>query len=158
MIIYKFIKYLRLYIKYAKTVIKVFKEENLMKSFSYLFGSEFRMDWVGRVYTVLNPMVQNIEDLGSSVAVYEFTQDGGLSNKMWIEKWIMDRLYAAQQFIQSNNLFDVMTYEIKKLDNNENYLFVLKPLYFEDVKKWTKRFSILLGSLAIIGIALLIIL
>lgn len=160
MITYKFIKYLRLYIKYAKIVIKVFKTENLLKSLSYLFNSEFRMDWVGRVYTVLNPMVQDINDptIGSSVAVYEFTQDGSLSKQMWVEKWIMDRLYAAKQFIQTNNLFDIMTYNITKIDDNENYLLVLKPLYFEEAKQWTKHFITLFAILLSIFIATMIIL
>jgi len=142
MITYFFIKYLVLYIKYAKTIKGVFKEENLLKSFSMFFGSEFRMDWVGRVYTVLNPMVQKMEDptVGTGVAIYEFTESGQLSNRMWVEKWVMDHLMAAQQFIQANNLFDLLTYDITRIDDNENYLFVLSPLYFNDLKKWFKRF------------------
>lgn len=158
MIIYNFFKNLFLYIKYAKKIKEVFTKENLLNSFSYLFKSEFRIDWVGRIYTVINPMVQEIDQtVGSSVAVYEFTQDGGLSNKMWIEKWIMDHLYAAQQFIQTNNLFDLLTYDINKLDEYDNYLFVLKPLYFDELKKWTKRFSILLAFILIVIITLAII-
>lgn len=160
MIIYNFIKYLVLYVKYAKTIKRVFEKERLFKSFSMLFNSEFRIDWVGRIYTVLNPMVQEVEDptIGSGVAIYEFTETGGLSSRMWIEKWVMDRLYAAQQFIQANNLFDLLTYDITRLDDNENYLFVLKPFYFNDLKKWTKRLLILLAVLLVISIALLIIL
>lgn len=160
MIIYNFIKYLILYIKYSKTVKTVFEKENLLKSFSLLFNSEFRVDWVGRIYTVLNPMIQRMEDptIGSGVAIYEFTESGALSNRMWVEKWTMDHLYAAQQFIQANNLFDLLTYDITKLDDNENYLFVLKPLHFDDAKKWTKRFSILLSVLIVIGITLICIL
>lgn len=159
MIIYNFIKYLILYIKYSKTVKDVFSKENLLKSFSLLFDSEFRVDWVGRIYTVLNPMVQNMKDptVGSGVAIYEFTESGQLSNRMWVEKWVMDHLYAAQQFIQANNLFDLLTYNITRLDENENYLFVLEPLYFKEAKKWTKRMIGLLSSLLVIGITLLII-
>lgn len=160
MIIYNFIKYLVLYIKYSKTVKNVFEKENLLKSFSFLFNSEFRVDWVGRIYTVLNPMVQKMEDptVGSGVAIYEFTESGQLSNRMWVEKWTMDHLIAAQRFIQANNLFDLLTYDITRLDENENYLFVLKPLHFDEAKKWTKRFFILLSALIIVGITLLCIL
>lgn len=159
MIIYNFIKYLILYIKYSKTVKGVFSKENLLKSFSLLFDSEFRIDWVGRIYTVLNPMVQKMEDpsLGSGVAIYEFTETGQLSNKMWVEKWVMDHLYAAQQFIQANNLFDLLTYDITRLDDNDNYLFVLEPLYFKEAKKWTKRMLALLLGLIITAVTLLII-
>ena len=160
MITYNFIKYLILYIRYAKMIKSVFEKEGLLKSFSLLFNSEFRMDWIGRVYTVLNPIVQNVEDptIGSAVAIYEFTENGGLSNRMWVEKWVMDRLYAAQQFIQDNNLFDLLTYDITRLDDNENYLFVLKPLHFNELKKWTKRFLITFGVIITAIITLLIVL
>lgn len=160
MIIYNFIKYLILYIKYSKTVKNVFENENLLKSFSLLFNSEFRIDWVGRIYTVLNPMVQKMEDptIGSGVAIYEFTENGDLSNRMWVEKWVMDHLMAAQRFIQANNLFDLLTYNITRLDENENYLFVLEPLYFKDIKKWTKRFSLELLGIIIAIIILCIVL
>jgi len=160
MILYHFIKYIILYFKYSKVVKEAFKKEDLLNKFSMLFGTEFRMDWVGRVYTVLNPMVKKMEDptIGSGVAIYEFTESGQLSNRMWVEKWIMDHLYAAQQFIQNNNLFDIMNYDIERLDDNENYLFVLKPLYFNEAKKWTKWMAALVGVLLAAGITLLIVL
>lgn len=160
MILYHFIKYIVLYFKYSKVVKEAFRKEDLLKKFSMLFGTEFRMDWVGRVYTVLNPMVQKMEDptIGSGVAIYEFTESGQLSNRMWVEKWIMDHLYAAQQFMQNNNLFDIMNYDIERLDDNENYLFVLKPLYFNETKKWTKWMAALVGVLLAAGITLLIVL
>lgn len=148
-----------LYTRYSKTIKGVFKKENLLKSFSMFFGSEFRIDWVGRVYTVLNPMIQKMEDptVGSGVAIYEFTENGELSNRMWVEKWVMDHLMAAQQFIQANNLFDLLTYDIERLDDNENYLFVLSPLYFNDLKKWTKRFIGMLSAVIVTVVTLLII-
>ena len=123
-------------------------------------NSEFRIDWVGRIYTVLNPMVQKMEDptIGSGVAIYEFTENGDLSNRMWVEKWVMDHLMAAQRFIQANNLFDLLTYNITRLDENENYLFVLEPLYFKDIKKWTKRFLLELLGIIIAIIILCIVL
>lgn len=160
MITYNFIKYLVLYIKYSKTVKQVFEKENLLKSFSLLFDSEFRIDWVGRVYTVLNPLVQKMEDptIGSGVTIYEFTESGELSNRMWVEKWVMDHLMAAQQFIQANNLFDLLTYDITRLDDNENYLFVLEPLHFKEAKKWTRRFLWMVLALLVILVSLLIIL
>lgn len=160
MITYHFIKYIILYLKYMKVIKRAFKKENLLNKFSMLFGTEFRMDWVGRIYTVLNPMVQKMEDptIGSGVAIYEFTESGQLSNRMWVEKWIMDHLYAAQQFMQTNNLFDLMTYNITKLDDNENYLFVLNPLHFNEAKKWTKWMAALVGLILAAGITLLIVL
>ena len=55
MVLYKFITNLILNVKYTKLIKKVYKDEDLLNKFSQLFGTEFRMDWVGRIYTVINP-------------------------------------------------------------------------------------------------------
>ena len=57
----------------------------------------------------------------------------------------------------ANNLFDLLTYEIKKLDDYDNYLFVIKPITFDDCKKWTKIF-VITYSILIIGIIAMFIL
>jgi hypothetical protein len=69
----------------------------------------------------------------------------------------MTKLNAVRNFIMANNLFDLLTYEIKKIDEFDNYLFVIKPITFDDCKKWTKIFAILYSILLVIGITLLII-
>ena len=70
----------------------------------------------------------------------------------------MTRFNLIKDFIMANNLFDLLTYEIKKLDDYDNYLFIVKPITFDDCVKWTKIFGITYSILAIIGITLLIIL
>ena len=50
----------------------------------------------------------------------------------------MTKLNLIRDFIMANNLFDLLTYEIKKLDDYDNYLFVIKPITFDDCMKWTK--------------------
>ena len=69
----------------------------------------------------------------------------------------MTKLNVAKNFIMANNLFDLLTYEIKRLDNYDNYLFIIKPITFNEFKKWTKIFSIVYSILTVIGITLLII-
>ena len=49
----------------------------------------------------------------------------------------------------TNNLFDLLTYDIKKLDEYGNYLFVMKSITFDDFWKYTKKFLILLGAIGI---------
>ena len=135
---------------------KIYKDENLINKFSELFGTEFRMEWVGRIYAVFNPNVINNElDVNSQIFEYN---DNGLTNAPYIEKWIMTRLNLVKDFIMANNLFDLLTYEIKKIDDYDNYLFIIKPITFDDCIKWTKIFSIVYGILTIIGITLLFVL
>lgn len=143
-------------IKYTRLLNKIYNDENLINKFSELFGTEFRIDWVGRIYAVFNPNIMNNElDVNSQIFEYN---EKGLTNSPYIEKWIMTRLILVKDFIMANNLFDLLTYEIKKIDDYDNYLFIIKPITFDDCAKWTKIFSIVYGILTIIGTILLIVL
>lgn len=135
------------YIKMNRLIRKIDENENLMGNLSSLYKSEFKRDWVGRWYTVLNPMVQDMstED-GTDRRIFEFTENG-LSDKTYIDKWCMDRMFIASNFIKNKELLDIMTYSLEKIDENQNYLFVLSPILFQDLKKTFKRFSIVTGIL-----------
>lgn len=153
MVFYSFIKNLLLNIKYTKILRKIYKDEGLLEKFSQLFGVEFKIDWVGRIYTVINPNI--IDDkLDINTQIFEYN-DNGLTNEPYVEKYIMTKLNLVSEFIMANNLFDLLTYEIKKLDDYDNYLFVIKPITFDDCIKWTKIFIGVYSILAIIGMVLL---
>lgn len=155
MIIYNFLKHTIQHIKYIKLLNKIYKEEDLISNLSQLFNSQFRVDWVGRVYTVLNPHISN-EEFNYNTQIYEYNENG-LDSNVYVEKWIMEKLNIASQFIKNNDLFDILTYDIKKLDDYDNYLFVMKPITSEDCWTWIKRFMMLMGGLVVVGVTLLII-
>lgn len=156
MVIYKFIKNLILNIKYTRILKRIYKDENLLNNFSQLFGTEFRLDWVGRMYTIINPNI--IDDkLDVNTQIFEYGPNG-LTNEPYIEKWIMTKFNLAENFIMANNLFELLTYEIIKIDEYDNYLFIVKPITYDDCMKWTKIFGIVYGLLAAVGITLLIML
>ena len=152
MVFYSFIKNLALNVKYTRLLKRIYRDEQLLEKFSQLFGTEFRIDWVGRIYTVINPNVLN-EKFDSNTQIFEYGENG-FTNDPYIEKWIMTKLNIVKDFILANNLFDLLTYEIKRLDEYDNYLFVIKPITFDDCKKWTKIFSLVYGLLAIVGVIL----
>lgn len=127
------------------------QSENLVYNLSNLYQSEFKEDWVGRWYTVLNPLVREMKSIDG--IPFEYTENG-TTNRAYIEKWCMDRLFAASNFIKSKELLDVMTYRLERLDNNENYLFVLQPILFDDLKITAKRFG--MGLLILIAIFLIL--
>jgi hypothetical protein len=155
MVFYSFIKNLWLNIKYTRLLKQIYKDEQLLYKFSELFGTEFRIDWVGRMYAVFNPNIMNNElDVNSQIFEYD---EKGLTNKPYIEKWIMTKLIVIKDFIMANNLFDLLTYEIKKIDDYDNYLFIIKPITFDDCMKWSKIFAITYSILAIITTVLLIV-
>jgi hypothetical protein len=154
MIIYRFFKYLFLNIKYTKILNKVYYDENIIGNLSSLFKSQFKKDWIGRLYTVINPNLLG-DDFDINTIIYEYDENG-LNNKSFVERWIMTRLNIAQSFIHVNNLFDLLTYKIEKLDEYDNYLFIVEPITLQDCLKYTKYFSILLVILLVFGITCLI--
>lgn len=154
MIIYRFFKYLILNIKYTRILNKVYENENIPANLSRLFGSKFKQDWIGRLYTVINPNLLG-EEFDINTIIYEYDETG-LNNKSWVERWIMMKLNIAQSFIQTNNLFDLLTYDIKRLDEYDNYLFIIEPITLQDCLKYTKYFIILLIILGIIATTFLI--
>lgn len=135
---------------------RIYDEENLLYKFSQLFGTEFRIDWVGRIYTVFNPNIIN-DQFDVNTQIFEYDENG-LTNKPYIEKWIMTRFNLIKDFVMANNLFDLLTYEIEKIDEYDNYLFVIKPITFDDCAKWTKIFGITYSSIAIISLIMYFIL
>lgn len=139
MITYLFIKYFILNWKYTRLLNEIYKSENLLNNLSNLFKVEFRKDWIGRVYAVFNPHIQDgIFDQNKQI--YEYDEDG-LTNKSYIEAYILNQLNIASQFIQTNNLFDLLTYKIKKIDKYDNYLFIMQPITLDDCLKYTKYFG-----------------
>ena len=157
MIIYNFFKYLLLNRKYSRLIKKAFKDENLIEGLSQIFKTNFKTDWIGRVYAVLNPNLDENGQYSPNTQIFEYGENG-LNNERMVEQWVMERLTVVSNFIQTNNLFELLTYSIKKLDKYDNYLFILEPVTLGDCMKWSKRFAILVTSLIIIGITLLIVL
>lgn len=148
MITYNFIKYLILNIRYTKILRRIYKEEQIPENLSKLFNTNFKIDWVGRLYTVINPNLLNGEyDMNTQIFEYG---EKGLTNEMFVERYIMQKLNIASNFIKANNLFDLLTYNIKKIDTYDNYLFIIQPITLSDCLKWAKLFLLLLILLIII--------
>ncbi len=157
MIIYNFFKNLILNIRYTRIIKHVFKEERLLEGLSQIFKANFKVDWIGRAYAVLNPNLDENGQYSPNTQIFEYGEDG-LSNEKMIEQWVMEKMVIVSEFIHTNNLFELLTYSLKKLDNYDNYLFILEPITLQDCFKWSKRMMGLVGTLIIVGITLLIVL
>lgn len=154
MITYLFIKYLVLHLRYTKILKKVYKDENLLDNLSSLFKVPFRIDWLGRVYAIFNPHIQE-GVYNPNNQIYEYDENG-LTNKAYVESYIMNQLNIAKRFIQASNLFDLLTYKIKKIDDYDNYLFIMQSITYEDFKTATKRFIWAFSTVCLIIIGFLI--
>lgn len=155
MIIYNFFKYLFLNIKYSKILNNVYDNEHILENLSKMFNVNFKKDWIGRVYAVINPNISG-DEFTTETQVFEYGVNG-LNNDAYIERWVMQKLNIAQSFIQTNNLFDLLTYNIKRLDEYDNFLFIIQPITLDECLKYAKYFSILITILIVIGLTFLFI-
>lgn len=155
MITYNFFKYLFLNRKYSRLIKKAFKDEKLLEGLSQLFKTNFKTDWIGRTYAVINPNLDENGQYSPNTQIFEYGENG-LSNEKMVEQWVMEKLSVVSEFVQVNNLFDLLAYSIKKIDDYDNYLFILEPITLSDCMKWSKRFAGLLGGLILVGLGFLI--
>ena len=127
------------HIKYTKILNEAYKEEDLLDNLSKLFNTEFKKDWVGRVYAVLNPFIKDgVYD--ATAPAYEYTEMG-VRDDAFVKSWMMERMMVAERFIHINNLFDILIYDLKPIDKMGNYLLILRPItyysFWNSVKWWS---------------------
>lgn len=130
-------KNIYLHFKYNRILKRVYKDENILDNMGNLFNSKIHVDWVGRIYTVINP------NLDKDKQIYEIL-DGGVDNREFIQHWVMERFIAMDHFIKANNLFDLLVYDIKQLDDYGNFLLVLEPITLKDCMSAIKKIGIFL--------------
>ena len=137
------------YFKIKRLLNRIYDTEKIEENRSRTFGVECRRDWVGRLYMVVNPILQNIEDGGNTV-VYD------KDDKMMVEVWVMKNLELIRNFVINNSMFDLLTYSIEKLDDDENYLIVFKNIYFDDIMKICRWTAGILAAGLLTGLGFLI--
>lgn len=125
------IKILYNFFRYQKVINRVVCTPEFIQALSSSFGVSFQKDRIGRLYTVINPYVQKI-DINSSDIVYD-------RDKPVIDKWIMDKFILIDMVIKNHDLFDILTYDIVRVDDDMNYLLTISNALLKDalrIIKW----------------------
>ena len=102
MIIYNFFKNLFLNIKYTHLIRKAYKDERLLEGLSKIFNANFKTDWIGRVYAVLNPNLDENGQYSPNTQIFEYGENG-LSNERMIEQWVIN-LYKLIIFLNYSHM------------------------------------------------------
>lgn len=136
------------YFKCRKIIHRSISDEGFLNKLSATFGKTFKIDKLCRIYTVVNPLLEDIRS-GGNVIIYE-------DSKPLINDYLLRNLSIIKGIIGENNFFDVFTYEIKKLDDDENYLLVLEPIFLQNTIKFFKAFSIIIIVITLVILLILI--
>ena len=144
--LFLFFKTLFYHRKINRVISTAIREEKLLLAISTLLGTQVDIDWVGRIYGVINPEVENGEYKPGRIT------DLNGSTKAWVDNFIVSRFSLLRDFISEKNLFDLVTYHIKALRDN-NFLIVVEPITYSELMRALKRMVIeLLVELTVIGI------
>lgn len=145
-----FIRDLIDHIKIQRIIKKIIKEENLLSNLSALFSTEnyvvnFKQDWIGRIYAVINPIVQSPQN-----RIFEY-DTVGMNLKSFINKWVVEHMIAADNFVKNHQLFDILVYDLQPLDEDYNFLITLTPITWSDLHSSIKRLLWWLFGIVIAG-------
>ena len=143
------IKILYNFFRYQKVINRVVCTPEFIQALSSSFGVAFQKDRIGRLYTVINPYVQKI-DINSNDIVYD-------QDKPVIDKWIMDKFILIDMVIKNHDLFDILTYDIVRVDDDMNYLLTISNALLKDVlriMKWISGIAIVLIITILIAITI----
>lgn len=150
MFITRFLKRWYVNWKYQRILNKVYKDDEIIAKISTIFGTQFYRDWIGRLYAVVNPAIKDGQ--WDNQQIFEYKEEG-YDTTEHATQWMMERMVLVENFIQTSNLFDLLGYNIEKLDDKGNYLFVIYPITLPDVLSDLKKIP-----WEILGIGILIVL
>lgn len=149
MYIYRFCKALFQNIKYQRILNKAYEQDEVIQKISTILGVQIRRDWIGRLYTVVNPAIRDGEYDRSQA--YEYTVEG-YDTTEHAKQWIINRVALVQNFLQTENLFDLLTFDVEKLDDHGNYLFTIFPITLPDVLEYKNAALAELCCLCCVGL------
>lgn len=136
-------KTIRNFFKTTQIINDECKNNGLLDKLSATFDLKFKKDKIGRIYGVINPIIKNINNNGNTLIYTSTTEDA-------ISQYLLRNLNMLTKFVGENNLFDILTYKIDKIDDDDNYLIVLESIYLKPTVKIFKTILYILLSLILV--------
>ena len=124
--------------------IKLFREINIWRKIRKIAKENeqdlnekgFRVDWVGRIYTVIN--------LPEEVATAPISQEG----------YVLMKLREHDQFLLQMGIADYVSPEFSRIEGTDSFLLVLSPDR-DQLRLWPFTKSMFRTSLILLGLRLL---
>lgn len=136
-------KTIRNFYKTTQIINDECENHGLLDKLSATFDLKFKKDKIGRIYSVINPIIKNINNNGNTLIFTSTTEDA-------ISQFLLRNLNMLTKFVGDNYLFDVLTYKIDKIDDDDNYLIVLESIYLKPTIKIFKTILYILLSLILV--------
>ena len=120
-----------------------------------------RIDWLGRVYGVVNPAINEKGEFDYNGMVFELN-GVNTNNKTWVEHWLYKQMILVNNIfdVQKTGFFDIIDANVKHVgpENADNYLIVFDIASRKEmVRRWKRVLHQGIGYAAVAGIILLVI-
>lgn len=119
-----------------------------------------RVDWLGRVYGVVNPAIDESGKFDYNSMIFEI--DGPRTNNQeWVEQWLYKQMMLVNNVfnVQRTGFFDIIDATVTHVgpENSDNYLIVFDIASRKEMaRRWKRVFWQTLCYGMICGIGLLI--
>ena len=120
-----------------------------------------RIDWLGRVYGVVNPAINEKGEFDYNGMVFELN-GVNTNNQTWVENWLYKQMILVNNIfdVQKTGFFDIIDANVKHVgpENADNYLIVFDIASRKEmVRRWKRVILQSIGYAAVVGIVLLVI-
>lgn len=149
------------YIKDWRLVEESLHGDGFRSLLKHYLKMDSRIDWIGRVYGVVNPAINEKGEFDYNGMVFELN-GVNTNNQTWVENWLYKQMILVNNIfdVQKTGFFDIIDANVKHVgpENADNYLIVFDIASRKEmVRRWRRVLLQGIGYAAVAGISLLII-
>ena len=149
------------YIKDWRLVEESLHGDGFRSLLKHYLKMDSRIDWLGRVYGVVNPAINEKGEFDYNGMVFELN-GVNTNNKTWVENWLYKQMILVNNIfdVQKTGFFDIIDANVKHVgpENADNYLIVFDIASRKEmVRRWKRVLLQGIGYAAVVGIVLLVI-
>ena len=149
------------YIKDWRLVEESLHGDGFRSLLKHYLKMDSRIDWLGRVYGVVNPAINEKGDFDYNGMVFELN-GVNTNNQTWVENWLYKQMILVNNIfdVQKTGFFDIIDDNVKHVgpENADNYLIVFDIASRKEmVRRWRRVLLQGIGYTTVAGIVLLVI-
>ena len=149
------------YIKDWRLVEESLHGDGFRSLLKHYLKMDSRIDWLGRVYGVVNPAINEKGQFDYNGMVFELN-GVNTNNQTWVENWLYKQMILVNNIfdVQKTGFFDIIDANVKHVgpENADNYLIVFDIASRKEmVRRWRRVLLQGIGYTAVAGIILFVI-
>jgi len=139
------------YIKDYNIISDTLYSEQFKKVLKRYLNINFKKDWIGRLYGVMNPHIDIDGKLNFNNTIIEI-DDNNTNDSEYVKTWIYKQMDLIGSLFKINKLYDYISCDIERIDHYDNFLIIFDITSRKDVAssfKKTLAHTLIYGLIAI---------